>query len=1430
MSTHAAVQKRQHEESAPQNTGPEKSSQATGVGLPLFMQTNPTASTGATLQRKCACSGSPGANDEYAACNSGKFLQAKLAIGASDDPLEQEADRVADQVLAMPENSTVSSAPPRIQRYTGQATGETGTAPASVDRVLASSGRPLDATLQQDMEQRFGHDFSRVRVHSGSEAEQSARDVSAQAYTVGNNVVFGAGRFAPETQAGRRLLAHELTHVVQQLSTGGSGFGQNNCNRGLSPIPLLIGDMLEAKAHGLTYQAVKGSKAFVSEPTPLGTRLQGAGGSAEIGSQDQLPVARSPTVQAPLRRSPGARLHRYVDAEGNTLPDPIEVTWAKDKFRLEFQRIQKQGEPAFECAVIYLGPHPADGPFIKDKTQRLSTAIGSATLKSVVLQQGPTSVDIDIFGDGTRVIRVADEVRFDDRPISRGREHNLVLKVNGKFASGISLWVLDPAASASDIQPASTEGSPGENPKVMYDFAKAGWDFRIDGDGDQYKELLVVLKDQSSVSPSFLDPASKVLVQITQISTNTVLQKQFDVPEPTESSPLPNLKLGALLPFVKQVSDGGSPTIVQLTTMISDNPPRMLIQPPVRSPAGSKYVVQVPGLNIDFAFPPEKSPIHTVFGAGSAGVIGNIVSVDLTLGAYRDRFRLTIQPRGTDAATLGLSPLYRDEPVGGSGLELRMSGPIRFQQILTGETSLGLDLDGDRVPELMLYDRLTTPESYDGGGPPESNRNHAVRIVGAAVGGEQTLSFSIRDGFPTRAGGTTAASLTAAANALAISELKKEASEGSFTEQLDAYENTMVVERQKAVMAGVLSKATFDAWLALSQSIIQLRPQKLPVDATLQANAATQATALNKAFAAETSSKTSTRFYTQGANETSNPYTGERTTNVGTIGRTTGAGPELSAHISGGRWGAAFSAYEKLVGGLDSWIVDQLKEKRGAHNPETERVELIAGRKREMAALESKNAQRVLAVFQPDEKFSSEAGYVKQVPLALYYWRDGNTWYLKNITNPNRTYEVSATAKPGDTGPPRALLQELNDPDRLPAGLIFYDIPGQIAGQVRTTDGLTWAKAFSYLGLALAAIGLTLITAGGATPGIVVAGSWVLAGSAVAGAISAGIDLADKVKHGDLTATAAVLDIAQIVAGLAGASALASGRIAVAAANVPAGARWAGNWARLAVLASKVYVPATVTAAGADVLSFAIISVETAKQLDDIEARQGDSPESKSRAKMLLLAQVAALAGVNALLVKGLVPGLTRGRTLVLSPGPDGVPVATLALDAGSTVIDTNAAIALDLRARGQSLDPGHKAAIKRVEGFGGDLRVADPTLPEMGVKGGNPTQKGVPIAVERTSKEYEALLANLSDASDPVGKAKGVADRNIVADTFFAITEPGVIPRFATADKNIYNALSRRAGYDPMAKGAGIAVPTKFPNGFEVTINRHTIKVMPIK
>ncbi len=106
-----------------------------------------------------------------------------------------------------------------LQRASVSSVPANDSVPSSVHDVLSGSGQPLDTTTRSYFEPRFGHDFSHVRVHTDSQAAESARAVNALAYTVGRNVVFGAGQYQPGTMHGNRLLAHELTHTIQQGSS-----------------------------------------------------------------------------------------------------------------------------------------------------------------------------------------------------------------------------------------------------------------------------------------------------------------------------------------------------------------------------------------------------------------------------------------------------------------------------------------------------------------------------------------------------------------------------------------------------------------------------------------------------------------------------------------------------------------------------------------------------------------------------------------------------------------------------------------------------------------------------------------------------------------------------------------------------------------------------------------------------------------------------------------------------------------------------------------------------------------------------------------------------------------------------------------------------------------------------------------------------------
>jgi Domain of unknown function (DUF4157) len=177
------------------------------------------------VQRKCGCGGSAGLSGRCTECQSrclmGKPVQTKLRINEPGDEYEQEAERVAERVMRMAEpaqrtEASMTSTALQVQRRVSARSGGIGVAAPIVDDVLSAPGQPLDAATRAFFEPRFGHDFSRVRVHADQRAAESAKAVNALAYTVGSDVSFGAGQYRVNTTEGRRLLAHELAHVIQQ--------------------------------------------------------------------------------------------------------------------------------------------------------------------------------------------------------------------------------------------------------------------------------------------------------------------------------------------------------------------------------------------------------------------------------------------------------------------------------------------------------------------------------------------------------------------------------------------------------------------------------------------------------------------------------------------------------------------------------------------------------------------------------------------------------------------------------------------------------------------------------------------------------------------------------------------------------------------------------------------------------------------------------------------------------------------------------------------------------------------------------------------------------------------------------------------------------------------------------------------------------------
>jgi flagellar motor protein MotB len=245
-----------------------------------------------------------------------------LKLNTPGDVYEQEAERMAQGVTPGPGASAArqQEAGPEV--------------PAQVQEVVSAPGQPLDPATRDRMETRLGHDFSQVRVHADGKAAESARLIDALAYTSGPDVAFAAGRFDTASDSGQRLLAHELTHVVQQTGGGSPSGGSGLVQR--QPVP-----------------GSGGSTDLRESASPLLASAMGSTtvdkfvlGSAKIptAGEDSLRYAASQILYF-LRKYPLSTVHLAghtdtVDSESRNLALGQERADAVSAF------LQKEGVPA----------------------------------------------------------------------------------------------------------------------------------------------------------------------------------------------------------------------------------------------------------------------------------------------------------------------------------------------------------------------------------------------------------------------------------------------------------------------------------------------------------------------------------------------------------------------------------------------------------------------------------------------------------------------------------------------------------------------------------------------------------------------------------------------------------------------------------------------------------------------------------------------------------------------------------------------------------------------------------------------------------------------------------------------------------------------------------------------------------------------------
>jgi hypothetical protein len=272
------------------------------------------------------------------------FIQPNLAIGQVNDPLEHEADRVADQVMRMSApNFTIGPTPPPIshkcevdeeeerqmlQIKPAGSQAPTAEAPSIVHEVLRSPGQPLDATARAYFEPHYQHDFSSVRVHSDALAAESAQAANALAYTVGRNIVFGAGQYTPETAPGKLLLAHELTHVVQQTRGGPVLQLKDDPDLGTQTNPPdPTSDLFGALFNAIETPLIK---MILTPPTSSPSRSS----PAVLILKRQWPAIHDWIINARVKGKRASAPREFPDLTASTLVDALNARSADERVKL----------------------------------------------------------------------------------------------------------------------------------------------------------------------------------------------------------------------------------------------------------------------------------------------------------------------------------------------------------------------------------------------------------------------------------------------------------------------------------------------------------------------------------------------------------------------------------------------------------------------------------------------------------------------------------------------------------------------------------------------------------------------------------------------------------------------------------------------------------------------------------------------------------------------------------------------------------------------------------------------------------------------------------------------------------------------------------------------------------------------------------------
>ncbi len=606
----------------------------------------------------------------------------------------------------------------------------------------------------------------------------------------------------------------------------------------------------------------------------------------------------------------------------------------------------------------------------------------------------------------------------------------------------------------------------------------------IDGDGDHTKELELTLQVVDSWDDTGNYASAKTLaVAVKQISSRATRTVTLDVPKRG------TLDLGE--PTIQTApSDGRSPTRIALFGTFREHV--LELSPAVHLPRGTVYQATFGGQTHELRFPRERTPMQKLGQAGESSRHADIHFLDITLGPKADRFRLSFRQSG-ETTTMGVHVLGDDKPAGGRGVALTMlKGEPQPKIVSSDPRTLAIDVDGDGKPDVFIYDSITTAPTRTLQGLSEravhnarDTRHHHLRLVGPALANDETMRFRVNSRFAEQIdGGQSETDKGAIRDYGDAGIFRAQSVAGGAATATIAIDTAELAMLDQAARNGLVPNELVDLVTELRVTLGEIR--RVADRATLFARA------LKLADSYETA-------YRKATHQLGSTFPRYRHHQIMTPGRALdrAVGP-LKRALSQSDWLAANKAFTRVLAEMQELVADSTiyqgksngvaEDRKLRHQSEARRATRdglldVPQDPTTMGTLaRGKIPVRIPIAFHPDEKYKDEEGYRRAVPFDMYVWNDGKTWWLKNVTNPSRINHFRADASPGETKPPRALFEELNDKDRFPVGVFRYQWPGEkrteeiaVSGKKTFRD---WALDLTMLGLGLLVPAIALAKAG----------------------------------------------------------------------------------------------------------------------------------------------------------------------------------------------------------------------------------------------------------------------------------------------------------------------------------------------------------------